>query len=138
MKTVILPLLALAALLVAGCQTVPKSIPTSLTAAEYFQDAQQAASAHNNYNAALMYYETFVSRFPHDKSRIAEAQYEIAFLHYKKGQLVKARGEFQKLVDDYKQPGADALPRWPLVLANKLIIVIDNDLKKRSGTPKPS
>ena len=120
----------MSALAFAGCQTVPKTIPTDLTPAEYFQDAQQESSAHDNYNAALLYYQTFINRYPKDNSRVAEAQYEIAFLHYKKGQLQLARSLFQKLVDEYKQPSADALPRWPLVLSNKLIIIIDNDLKK--------
>lgn len=118
--------------LVVSCQTVPKTIPKSLTPAEYFQDAQQAVSQHDNYDAALVYYDTFITRFPKDASRIAEAQYEIAFLHYKKGELAKARDLFQKLVDTYKQPGAAALPRWPLVLSNKLIIIINDDLKKKS------
>lgn len=130
MKTRILPLIAAAGLVLAACQTVPKSIPTTLTPAEYFQDAQQAATTHNNYNAALFYYNTFIKRFPKDKSRIAEANYEIAFLYYKKGKLQESKGLFQKLVDQYKQPGANALPRWPLVLSNKLIIIINNDLSK--------
>jgi hypothetical protein len=34
-------------------------------------------------------------------------------------------------VEKYKQPNADTLPRWPLVLSNKLIIIIDNDLKQK-------
>lgn len=121
----------LAGVLLAACQTVPKTIPTSLTPAEYFQNAQQAASAHDNYNAALKYYETFVQRYPKDANRVAEAQYEIAFLHYKKGQLLEARSLFQKLVEKYKQPSASNLPRWPLVLSNKLLIIINNDLKKQ-------
>ena len=115
----------------AACQTVPKSIPTTLTPAEYFQDAQLAASQHENYDAALMYYNTFVKRYPKDSGRVAEAQYEIAFLYYKKGDLTKSLDLFKKLVDKYKQPGADVLPRWPLVLSNKLIIIIDNDLQKK-------
>jgi TolA-binding protein len=133
LKTRILPLIALTGLLVAACQTVPKSIPTTLTPAEYFQDAQQAVSQHENYDAALVYYDTFIKRFPNDSSRIAEAQYEIAFLYYKKGDLTKSRDLFTKIVDKYKQPSADSLPRWPLVLSNKLLIIIDNDLKKSNS-----
>lgn len=131
MKTPILPLIVLTALLLSACQTVPKTIPTSLTPAEYFQNAQLAASQHENYDAALMYYNTFVKRYPKDDMRVAEAQYEIAFLFYKKGDLNKSLDLFKKLVDKYKQPGADSLPRWPLVLSNKLIIIIDNDLKAK-------
>lgn len=131
MKTHILPLVALTAVLVTACQTVPKSIPTDLTPAEYFQNAQLAVSEHENYDAALMYYNTFITRYPKDSSRIAEAQYEIAFLHYKKGNLPKSLELFKKLVEKYKQPNADTLPRWPLVLSNKLIIIIDNDLKQK-------
>jgi len=129
LKTLIVPLAILTAALLAACQTVPKSIPTSLTPAEYFQNAQLAVSQHENYDAALMYYDTFVKRYPKDDSQVAEAQYEIAFLYYRKGNLTKSLDLFKKLVDKYKQPGADTLPRWPLVLSNKLIIIIDNDLK---------
>lgn len=116
--------------MLAACQTVPKSIPTSLTPAEYFQDAQQAVSSHENYDAALVYYNTFIKRFPKDTSRIAEAKYEIAFLYYRKGKLQEAKSLFEKLVKEYKQPGGDALPRWPLVLSNKLIIIINDELAK--------
>ncbi|HUZ17007.1 MAG TPA: hypothetical protein VMV68_01385, partial [Spirochaetia bacterium] len=84
-----------------------------------------------NYRAALMYYDTFEKRFPNDQARMVEAKYEIAFIAYKKGELKQARTLFQSLADEYKKSGSDALPRWPLVLSNKLILIIDTDLKKK-------
>lgn len=122
-------LLAPAALLLASCQTVPKSIPTTLSESEYFQKGQDAAS-NGNYPAALDYYDTFKQRFPKDQPKIVEADYEIAFIAYKRGRLAKSKQLFEQLVADYKKPGGDALPRWPLVLSNKLILIIDKDMKK--------
>jgi outer membrane protein assembly factor BamD (BamD/ComL family) len=113
-----------------SCQTVPKSIPTTLTESEYFQKGQDAAS-NGNYRAALMYYDTFEKRFPNDQARMVEAKYEVAFIAYKKGDLKQARTLFQNLADEYKKSGSDTLPRWPLVLSNKLILIIDTDLKKK-------
>jgi TolA-binding protein len=113
----------------AACQTVPSTIPTTLTEPEYFQKAQDAESD-GNYAAALKYYDTFLQRFPNDAPRAAEAHYEIAFIYYQKGDLQKAHDLFTALTDDYKKPGSDALPRWPLVLSNKLLITINNELKK--------
>jgi hypothetical protein len=127
---ILLSLLVPVTLLLASCQTVPKSIPTTLTESEYFQKGQNAESS-GNYLAALDYYNTFKTRFPKDQRRIVEADYEIAFIAYQQGKLAKSKQLFEQIVADYKKPAASSLPRWPLVLANKLILIIDKDMKKK-------
>lgn len=127
-----LPLFFLAGLALVSCNTVPTSISTDLSPQEYFRTAQ-TYSDRGNYLAAQFYYETFIQRFPNDKPHIAEAQYEIAFIQYKLKDYAKSKQLFEDLVNRYNGPGADALPRWPLVLSNKLIIEID----AKTHTPPP-
>jgi len=129
-----LPLLLAAGFVLASCQTVPKDIPTTLSESEYFQLAYQN-SDRGNYRGAMAYYDTFLSRFPKDASRDVEADYEIAFLYYKMQDFTKSRDLFTQIVDKYKQKDSDTLPRWPLVLSNKLIIIIDQELAALH--PKP-
>jgi len=130
-----LPLLLAAGLVLVSCQSVPKDIPTSLAESEYFQLAYQN-SDRGNYRGAMAYYDTFLARFPKDSSRDVEAHYEIAFLYYKMNDLPKSRDLFTQIVGEYKQKDSDTLPRWPLVLSNKLIIIIDQELAALH--PKPA
>ena len=108
----------------AGCVTVPENIPAEMTALEFFHKAQEAVSARNDYKTALFYYETFLERFPADPRR-AEALYEIGFIYYKTGQYAAAEEYFNSLIQLYKAPGADKLPRWPYTLAEKLLTSIE-------------
>lgn len=143
----LLPVLLASGLVLAACQSVPKEIPTSLSEREYFQLAYQDSDG-GNYAGALAYYDTFLKRYPKDADRDVEAQYEIAFLFFKKNDLVKSRDLFTQLVDRYKEKDADSLPRWPLVLSNKLIIIIDQKIaeqnpktaaaQERSPSPSPT
>ena len=132
-----LPLVLAAGLALTACQSVPKSIATDLAPNEYFQVAQQY-SDRGNYKAARFYYDTFMQRYPDDASRIVEAQYEIGFLYYRMRDYAKSRELFVQLVDRYKQPASDTLPRWPLVLANKLINEIDQQAKPKAPTTTAS
>ncbi len=130
-----LPLLLVVGFVLTACQSVPKNIPTTLSESEYFQLAYQD-SDHGNYLGAMAYYDTFLERFPKDANRDVEAHYEIAFLYFKKHEYTKSRELFTQIVDQYKLKESDSLPRWPLVLSNKLIIIIDQKLAERN--PKPA
>ncbi len=129
-----LPLLLAVGFVLVSCQSVPKDIPTTLSESEYFQLAYQN-SDRGNYRGAMAYYDTFLTRYPKDAGRDVEADYEIAFLYYKMQDFTKSRDLFTQIVDKYKQKDSDSLPRWPLVLSNKLIIIIDQELAARQ--PKP-
>lgn len=134
MKTrLLLPVLVLSALgvLLAGCETVPKNVPEGLSQAELFQRAQEAADKYN-WKAALVYYSTFLERYPDDRGNGAAAKYEIAFIHYRLGDLKTARQEFQDLLKLYDASDADKLPQWPKVLADDILKKIDDSSSPKS------
>jgi len=114
-----LSLIALAVVALAACQTVPTEIDEDLTQAELIQRAQEAADQ-ENWEAAIAYYEAIADRFPDDRTAVATARYEIAFIEYKRGNLEAAETGFTELLAMYDFQGAQ-LPSWPRVLANKLL-----------------
>ncbi|TFG65066.1 MAG: tetratricopeptide repeat protein [Spirochaetales bacterium] len=111
-------------LLLASCATAPLKIDEGLNPAEYFQRAQTAVVDRNDFKTALLYYQAFLERFP-DDIQGAAAEYEIAFIHYKTGDLAKAKELFNVLLEKYKGDAAMVLPRWPEVLSRKIIEKID-------------
>lgn len=111
--------------ILAGCASTPETIPPDLTPREFFQRAQEAVVEGENYATALLYYETFLERYPGNLQRVVEAEYEIAFIHYKTNELELARTQFQKLLDRYSAEGAEILPRWPKALAEKILLKIE-------------
>lgn len=125
-----LSLLALAVVALAACQTVPTEIDEDLTQAELIQRAQEAVDQ-ENWEAAIAYYEAIAERFPDDRTAVATARYEIAFIEYKRGNVQVAEAGFQELLAMYDFQG-NQLPAWPRVLANKLLEDIRNE---ESGEP---
>lgn len=113
-------LLAIAIVVVlAACKTAPAEIPSDLSQAELIQNAQESAD-NENWDAALAYYQAILDRFPQDRSAVVAAQYEMAFINYKQGNLTEAQAGFERLVGMYDFGEAD-LPEWPKVLAEKLL-----------------
>ena len=120
-------LLILTIVLSAGCASQPEEIPSDLEPIEYFQRAQKIASEDENYKLATKYYRTFIERYPDDIQRIVEAKYEIAFLSYKQGNNALARQQFEELLSYYDDEGSQVLPRWPQVLAQKVMETMDSE-----------
>lgn len=104
-----------------ACATSVKSIPEDLAPIEYFQKAQQAVASWDDYKTALLYYQTFIERYPEDANRVVEAEYEIAFLYYKMEEYDTAEKLFNELIRKYKSAGSDTLPQWPYSLAEKML-----------------
>ena len=121
------PLLILLVIFGAGCASQPEEIPEDLEPIEYFQRAQKIASEDENYKLATTYYQTFIKRYPDDIQRIVEAKYEIAFLSYKQGNYDLARQQFEELLSYYENEGSSVLPRWPQVLAQKVMTKMDTE-----------
>jgi len=119
-------------LLAAACQSTPENIPEDLKPREYFQLAQQAVVERGDYDTALFYYQTFLKRVPEDIQRTVEAEYEIAFIRYKQNDPA-AEQLFKDLLARYDAEGAELLPAWPKVLAEKLLAQI-NAQKKGAST----
>ena len=104
----------------AACHSTPDYIPEDLQPREYFQLAQEAVVERQDYDTALFYYQTFLERFPTDIQRTVEAEYEIAFIRYKQKDP-RAEQLFRDLLARYDREGAELLPGWPRVLAEKLL-----------------
>jgi len=119
MTKLIFSLLLPALLVIAACQSVPEYVPEDLQPREYFQLAQEAVVERNDYETALLYYQTFLERYPDDIQRSVEAEYEIAFIRYKQNDP-SAGKLFDDLLARYEEEGAELLPGWPKVLAEKL------------------
>lgn len=124
-KTIILLMLP-ALFIIGACKTVPPVIPEDLHPSEFFQRAQEASN-NGKYSNALIYYNTFLERYPDDIQREVEAEYEIAFIAYKQKQYEKAKQLFEELLKKYSPDASQILPAWPKVLAQKVL----SDLKEK-------
>ena len=135
-KTFFIPLFVLLVLaLFASCQSVPETISEDLAPNEYFQKAQEAVSR-GQYETGLLFYHTFLERYPNDLQKGVEAEYEIAFIYYKSGDLATAKELFQAIENKYTQGGAEILPAWPRVLSAKVMAKIDEKEKALEAEAK--
>lgn len=110
-----------------ACKSVPENIEEDLPPAEIFQRAQEAVIERNNYKAAMVYYKTFLERYPNDIQNRVIAEYEIAFLYHKMGDDETAVRLFKELLQKYEGENSAVLPQWPRVLAEKLIVKFTED-----------
>lgn len=117
MKRILLLLVVVVSL--AACKTVPTEIPDDLSEAELIQLAQESADG-ENWEAALAYYQAVLDRFPQNKGVTVAAQYEMAFIEYRRGNVEAAQAGFEQLLGVYDFEG-DALPQWPKFLAERLL-----------------
>ncbi|MBN1685884.1 MAG: hypothetical protein JW852_04470 [Spirochaetales bacterium] len=109
-----------ALLVLTACRSTPESVPQDLKPRDYFRLAQEAVVERRDYDTALLYYRTFLERYPDDIQRAIEAEYEIAFIRYKQNDP-RAEQLFSELLARYEEAGAELLPGWPKVLAEKLL-----------------
>ncbi len=116
----------LAVLIIASCTSSPAEIDETLNPAELFQLAQEASND-KDYDTALKYYEVFVKNHSDDIQKLVEAEYEIAFIAYKKGELDRSKVLFEELLDRYSGEGASVLPGWPMILSRKLLKEIEDE-----------
>ena len=120
--------LLLTILIISSCVTTELVIDDSLSPAELFQMAQKASS-NKKYDNAVKYYEVFIDKYSDDTQRLVEAEYEIAFINFKQGNLAKSKELFTALLDRYSAEGTQVLPAWPMILSKKLIKEIDSKSK---------
>ncbi|MFO7731024.1 MAG: hypothetical protein R6V86_09685 [Spirochaetia bacterium] len=133
--TRILPFLIVIATLLGACASQPEEIPEDLEPIEYFQRAQKIASEDNNYALAKRYYKSFIEQYPDDIQRIVEAKYEVAYLSYKQGDYDLSRQQFEEMLSYYDDEGSSVLPRWPQVLAEKVLDKMESDPQPKQPTP---
>jgi outer membrane protein assembly factor BamD (BamD/ComL family) len=128
--TLVLPIctVIIAAVLFAGaCKSGPVPLDEDMTPSEVFQLAQEAAIDKRDYETALHYYQQIDALFPTDEESKIIADYEIAFLHYKMGNMEEAKEGFEAILDRYLEEDAGSLPPWPPVLAEKLLVKIEEE-----------
>ncbi len=129
MKRVLPFILTAVFLLITSCNSVPKNIPEDMQPEEYFKNAQSAVVDWGNYRAALFYYNEFIKRFPDMKSKIIEAEYEIAFIYYKKENYYESEKRFKSILESYKTDDAVYYPEWPKILTEKILKQIEEEKK---------
>ncbi|MFP4563378.1 MAG: hypothetical protein ACLFRY_08700 [Spirochaetia bacterium] len=128
--TLVLPICAAiiaAIVLVGACKSGPVPLDEEVTPSEVFQLAQEAAIDKRDYETALHYYRQIDVLFPDDEESKIIADYEIAFLHYKLGNPDEAKEGFEAIVARYQEEDAGSLPPWPPVLAEKLLVKIEEE-----------
>ena len=84
-------------LVLVSCQSGPPEIEEGLKPAELFKRAQEAVINDKNYKEAMAYYKAALERYPNDVQNRVIAEYEIAFLHYKMGEVKTAEQLFRSL-----------------------------------------
>lgn len=117
----------------AACKTVPTEIPDDFSEAELIQLAQESADS-ENWEAGLAYYQAVLDRFPQDKALTVAAQYEMAFIEYKRGNVEAAQAGFERLLGAYDFEG-DILPQWPKILAERLLEEMSTELANQNAEP---
>lgn len=114
-------LTGLLALILAGCQTISADFEEGTQPEVFFQRAQSASDA-SDYDKALLIYDKFLKTDIKDPIYTISAEYEIAFLRYKKGQVSEALVGFKAILAQYSDPNRSFdLPAWPKVLAVKML-----------------
>ena len=100
-----------------ACASTLKEIDSSLTAAEMIQRAQEASDK-SRYKIAEQYYQAILTTYPDDAENCCAANYEIAFLKYKRKQYDAARTGLQEVLALYDAPNAELLPQKYKLLSN--------------------
>jgi outer membrane protein assembly factor BamD (BamD/ComL family) len=114
--------------MLAACSTLPDNIPEDLSPGELVQKAQEE-SDRNRYDAAALYYNAILERFPDDNAAVCGARYEIAFIHYKQKKYDIAGEEFNALLDRYDDADGELLPAKYFILSNIVLEKINGSKK---------
>lgn len=94
----------------------------------------QEASSQNRFSLALRHYHALIERFPDNIYFICAAEYEIAFIYYRRGNLEEARIRFNNLLARYDHPDAELLPPQFRVLSEIVLARIteaENNRRRR-------
>ena len=118
------------ALLGVSCKTAPVVVADGLSPAEIVQRAQEASDA-NRFGDAIVYYQAILDRFPTNMQYVCQADYEIAFIHFKEKKYGQAKDEFDTLLARYDSPDAQLLPAQYKVLSDLIVKEIDEKEAKK-------
>jgi len=96
---------------------------------ELIQRGQEASDL-NRFSVALQYYDALIQRFPTQTAAIIAAEYEIAFIHYKRRDFDTARTLFNNLLARYTVVDAELLPPQFKILSE---IVLERITETENG-----
>jgi len=112
-------LVAFALPFLSACASM-QNIPYDLSPEELIQRAQEA-SDRNRFNLALQFYQALLDRNPDNLAWVVNAEYEIAFIHYRQRNFGVARAGLYALLERYEEPGGEFLPEKFRVLAHVVL-----------------
>ncbi|MCL2608331.1 MAG: hypothetical protein FWD94_00280 [Treponema sp.] len=112
----VLTVALLVPLFTVACGTGNLTIPEGLSPAELIQKAQEA-SDRNRHGEALQYYRALLERNGDVPELVVNAEYEIAFIHYKRRNFAEARAEMRALLERYDASDGGELPEKFRILA---------------------
>ena len=116
-------------LFIVGCKSTPPEVEQGLPPAEYFKRAQAAVIERNDYDKALALYQAVLDQYESDRENGIVARYEIAFIYYKQEKYDIAKEKFEEILEIYEEKSAQRLPPWPPVLAEKILLKIEEKTK---------
>jgi hypothetical protein len=119
--------LAAAVFLFSACASTI-TIGEDLSPAELIQRAQEA-SDRNRYGVALQYYEALLERNRGNADLVITAEYEIAFINYKRKNYPLARSQLNSVLEYYDTQDEELLPKQFKRLAQ---IVLNNITEKEN------
>ena len=90
--------------------SVPKDIPSDLSAEELIQLAQSSYDD-GNVKAAQAYYEAVIIRYSSDMALVVEAEYEIAHMKIKEKKWQQAIPDLQRILSYYESDYSGILPQ---------------------------
>ncbi len=128
-KSIIIFITIIPLLCILGCKTTPEEVEQGLPPAEYFKRAQSAVIERNDYDKALALYQAVLEQYESDRQNGVIAKYEIAFIYYKQEKYDLAKEKFEEILEIYGEESSAQLPPWPPVLAEKLLVKIEEKTK---------
>ncbi len=108
-------------LLLNSCMSYNASLQEDWTEEQFFKTAQQAYDQ-DHLDEALFYYEVYLLRYPQNYQKGIAAEYERAYIHYKKKDYSQARAYLKGILDKYdSSPYAYLYPQAYRVLSEKVL-----------------
>ena len=101
----VLPLYSLLFITLVGfsaCSSTQDKVSPEWTESMFFKNAQEAMDE-DRFDVALYYYEVYLVRYPENHQRAIAAEYERAFIHYKKRDYNRAEDGFREVIRKYDE-----------------------------------
>lgn len=98
----IIPIAVISILGISSCTSAQDRVSPEWTESMFFKNAQEAMDE-SRYDTALYYYEVFLVRYPENHQKVIAAEYERAFINYKKRDYPEARQGFEDIIRKFDE-----------------------------------